>query len=103
MHAISPASMSVLLFPRFYLPIYFARPSRASVSRFYLHHYMFKLSVLRRAIPSVAAATLICGINLSASTLAHASDVIVLDSGEADLTLIDEATHKVVATEPTGK
>jgi YVTN family beta-propeller protein len=32
-----------------------------------------------------------------------ASRVIVLDSGEAQLTLIDEATRKVVGTEPTGK
>jgi len=35
--------------------------------------------------------------------LAHANNVIVLDSGEAQLSLIDEATHKVVATEPAGK
>ncbi|MGF6601510.1 DNA-binding beta-propeller fold protein YncE [Paraburkholderia sp. GAS448] len=35
---------------------------------------------------------------------AHAADrIIVLDSGEAQLTLIDQATHKVVGTEPTGK
>jgi len=81
-HAISSASIFALLF---------------------LIHYMFKLSALRRAIPRVAAATLVCGINLGASSLAHASDVIVLDSGEADLTLIDQASHKVVATEPTGK
>jgi DNA-binding beta-propeller fold protein YncE len=27
----------------------------------------------------------------------------VLDSGEAQLTLIDEATHKIIGTEPTGK
>ena len=85
--------------PRFISRAPLALPPPAFIST----HYMFKLSVLRRAIPSVAAATLICGINLSASGLAHASDVIVLDSGEADLTLIDEATHKVVATEPTGK
>jgi YVTN family beta-propeller protein len=31
------------------------------------------------------------------------SKVIVLDSGEAQLTLIDEAKHKVLSTEPTGK
>lgn len=34
---------------------------------------------------------------------AFASKVIVLDSGEAQLTLIDEATRKVVGTQPTGK
>jgi DNA-binding beta-propeller fold protein YncE len=40
------------------------------------------------------------------SVAAHANEpdrVIVLDSGEAQLSVIDEATHKVVATEPTGK
>ena len=36
--------------------------------------------------------------------LANATDrVIVLDSGEAQLTLIDPVTHKVIGTEPTGK
>jgi YVTN family beta-propeller protein len=41
---------------------------------------------------------------LACSALAHADDkVIVLDSGEAELSLIDPATRKVVATEPTGK
>src|SRR5579864_8979042 len=35
---------------------------------------------------------------------AHAADrIIVLDSGEAQLTLIDQATRQVVGTEPTGK
>jgi YVTN family beta-propeller protein len=35
---------------------------------------------------------------------AYAADrVIVLDSGESELSLIDETTHKVVGTEPTGK
>jgi len=35
---------------------------------------------------------------------AYAADrVIVLDSGESELSLIDEVTHKVVGTEPTGK
>ena len=29
--------------------------------------------------------------------------MIVLDSGESELSLIDEATHKVIGTEPTGK
>jgi DNA-binding beta-propeller fold protein YncE len=48
-------------------------------------------------------ATLSCAV---ISSLAHANAtemVIVLDSGEAQLSLIDEATHKVIATEPTGK
>ncbi len=33
----------------------------------------------------------------------NADKVIVLDSGEAKLTIIDEATRKVVSSEPTGK
>ncbi|APR35515.1 YVTN family beta-propeller repeat protein [Paraburkholderia sp. SOS3] len=33
----------------------------------------------------------------------HANNVIVLNSGEATLSLIDEATHQVVETVPTGK
>jgi DNA-binding beta-propeller fold protein YncE len=34
---------------------------------------------------------------------AHANNVIVLNSGEATLSLIDETTHQVVGTVPTGK
>jgi DNA-binding beta-propeller fold protein YncE len=34
---------------------------------------------------------------------AHANNVIVLNSGEATLSLIDQATHQVVGTVPTGK
>jgi DNA-binding beta-propeller fold protein YncE len=37
------------------------------------------------------------------SPAAFASNVIVLNSGEATLSLIDEATHQVVGTVPTGK
>jgi YVTN family beta-propeller protein len=41
---------------------------------------------------------------LAVTNCAYAEDrVIVLDSGEAELTLIDEVTHKVIGTEPTGK
>ncbi|WP_026229215.1 YncE family protein [Paraburkholderia atlantica] len=41
---------------------------------------------------------------LTVPHLAHAADnVIVLDSGEAQLTLIDPVTHKVIGTESTGK
>jgi DNA-binding beta-propeller fold protein YncE len=40
---------------------------------------------------------------LGLARLAHAGNVIVLDSGEANLKLIDEGTHEVVATVPTGK
>jgi len=48
------------------------------------------------------AAVLAGGLALSA--LAHADDkVIVLDSGEAQLSLIDEASRHVVAVQPTGK
>lgn len=37
------------------------------------------------------------------SPAVHANNVIVLNSGEATLSLIDETTHEVVATVPTGK
>jgi len=37
------------------------------------------------------------------SPAAHANNVIVLNSGEATLSLIDETTHQVVGTVPTGK
>ncbi|MCC8400440.1 YncE family protein [Paraburkholderia sp. MMS20-SJTN17] len=43
-----------------------------------------------------------CSLTLSRFALA-ADNVIVLDSGEAQLTLIDPATHRVIGTEPTGK
>ena len=47
-------------------------------------------------------AALLCG--LFATGFAQAADnVIVLDSGEAKLSLVDEATHQVIGTEPTGK
>jgi DNA-binding beta-propeller fold protein YncE len=52
----------------------------------------------------ISAATALLAGGLACSALAHADDkVIVLDSGEAQLTLIDPATRHVVATEPTGK
>jgi DNA-binding beta-propeller fold protein YncE len=57
----------------------------------------FSLISLRR----IAAAALGCAC--LAGGVAHATEVIVLDSGEARLTLIDEATHKVLSTQPTGK
>jgi DNA-binding beta-propeller fold protein YncE len=50
-----------------------------------------------------ALAASLCGM-LAITNCANAADsVIVLDSGEAQLTLIDEVTHKVIGTEPTGK
>src|ERR1700677_5123785 len=60
------------------------------------------LSVSTKKIRSIGAALLCFG--LSWANLSHADGrVIVLDSGEAALTLIDQTTHKVVGTEPTGK
>src|SRR5258707_5877313 len=48
-------------------------------------------------------ATLTYG-TLTVTNPAYAADsVIVLNSGEAQLTLVDEATRKVIGTEPTGK
>jgi DNA-binding beta-propeller fold protein YncE len=56
---------------------------------------------LRPLSPSRAAVVLAL---IFTALLAHASErVIVLDSGEAQLTLIDPATRQVVGTQPTGK
>jgi YVTN family beta-propeller protein len=49
-----------------------------------------------------AGAALVAAAGFFSST-AHANNVIVLNSGEATLSLIDEATRQVVATVPTGK
>ncbi|MFL9989516.1 YVTN family beta-propeller repeat protein [Paraburkholderia sediminicola] len=50
-----------------------------------------------------ALAASLCGI-LAITGFANAADnVIVLDSSQAQLTLIDEVTHKVIGTESTGK
>ncbi|HEY2256188.1 MAG TPA: beta-propeller fold lactonase family protein [Variovorax sp.] len=54
-------------------------------------------------LQSVVLATAICGALACGSPAQAANRVIVLDSGEAQLTLIDPATRKVVGTEPTGK
>src|SRR5580698_3831323 len=53
-------------------------------------------------------ATVAAGVALVAATgffspAAHANNVIVLNSGEATLSLIDETTRQVVGTVPTGK
>jgi YVTN family beta-propeller protein len=60
----------------------------------------FFLSGLARAsaISTVLIAATTCFVNS-----AHADNVIVLNSGEATLSLIDETTRQVVATIPTGK
>ncbi|WP_420813255.1 beta-propeller fold lactonase family protein [Pararobbsia silviterrae] len=51
---------------------------------------------------SIAAACAAIGMS-SWSLPAAAGTVVVLDSAEAELSLIDEASHKVMSTEPTGK
>jgi len=48
------------------------------------------------------SAAVVCSV-MGPMSLAQAGTVIVLDSGEAQLSLIDQASHKVMATEPTGK
>jgi YVTN family beta-propeller protein len=48
-----------------------------------------------------AAAALIAAFSIAVPV--HANNIIVLNSGEATLSLIDEATHQVVSTIPTGK
>jgi YVTN family beta-propeller protein len=60
------------------------------------------LSVLSVRLMSLAVAAAAFG-SASWSMPAHAGTVIILDSAEAQLTLVDEATHKVIGTEPTGK
>ena len=65
-----------------------------------------RLSSAARALlaGALASCALAHAAPAPASALAAGTDrVIVLDSGESELSLIDEATHKVVGTEPTGK
>src|SRR5260370_833392 len=50
---------------------------------------------------AAGAAMIVAALSLSAP--AHANNVIVLNSGEATLSLIDETTRQVVSTIPTGK
>jgi DNA-binding beta-propeller fold protein YncE len=57
------------------------------------------LARMRRAVAPVAAALLCSAI----APLAAANNVIVLNSGEATLSLIDQASRQVVGTVPTGK
>jgi len=64
---------------------------------------MFKFSIKSFKHASVLAAALLYGGVCWADAATSGDRVIVLDSGEAQLTLIDKATHQVVGTEPTGK
>ncbi len=50
-----------------------------------------------------AIRTLLVAASMAGSGVAHADNVIVLDSGEANVMLIDEQAHKVIDTYPTGK
>ncbi|WP_322106980.1 beta-propeller fold lactonase family protein [Paraburkholderia sp. J41] len=58
-------------------------------------------NIFRRA----AALALVCAAACAgfASSAARANNIIVLNSGEATLSLIDDKTHEVVGTVPTGK
>jgi DNA-binding beta-propeller fold protein YncE len=63
---------------------------------------------MRKFLLSGLASTVVAGAALVGaaglfSPAAWANNVIVLNSGEATLSLIDEATHQVVGTVPTGK
>jgi YVTN family beta-propeller protein len=60
----------------------------------------FFVSRLARAS---AISTVLIVAAASFATSAHANNVIVLNSGEATLSLIDETTRQVVSTIPTGK
>lgn len=67
-----------------------------------IHHMSFPFSTITTISKAGVRAALLCG--LFATAFAQAADnVIVLDSGEAKLSLVDEATHQVIGTEPTGK
>jgi len=67
-----------------------------------MHKFLLRgLRAAFAASTALAAATgLLTGFF---SPAAHANNVIVLNSGEATLSLIDETTHQVVGTVPTGK
>src|SRR5580704_1815858 len=58
---------------------------------------------LRGLTATFAAATALIAAAGVFSPAAHANNVIVLNSGEATLSLIDETTRQVVGTVPTGK
>jgi DNA-binding beta-propeller fold protein YncE len=63
---------------------------------------MRNLSFSGRVRATVVRAAFAAGAVLSA-TAAYANNVIVLNSGEATLSLIDETSRQVVGTVPTGK
>jgi DNA-binding beta-propeller fold protein YncE len=63
---------------------------------------MRNLSLSGRVRATVVRAALAAGAAFLA-TAASANNVIVLNSGEATLSLIDEVSHQVVGTVPTGK
>ena len=64
----------------------------------------FSFSGLTRGLTgSVAASATLAAAAVIFSPAVHANNVIVLNSGEATLSLIDEATRQVVDTVPTGK
>lgn len=56
-----------------------------------------------RLPPFFVATWLACVLAMSSAAASAADRVIVLDSAEAQLSLIDQATHQVVGTLPTGK
>src|SRR5271154_3076543 len=58
---------------------------------------------LRGLSAAFAASTALALASGLFSPSAYANNVIVLNSGEATLSLIDEATHQVIGTVPTGK
>src|SRR5476649_739173 len=61
----------------------------------------FSIRLVRAS--AAGAAMIVAALSLSLSALARANNVIVLNSGEATLSLIDQTTHQVVSTIPTGK
>ncbi len=61
------------------------------------------ISSRSRGLIGTAALALLAASAAAVSSSACANNVIVLNSAEATLSLIDEATHQVVGTVPTGK
>jgi DNA-binding beta-propeller fold protein YncE len=61
------------------------------------------ISFRARGLIGTAALALLAASAAAVSLPAYANNVIVLNSAEATLSLIDESTHQVVGTVPTGK
>ncbi|HEY1609727.1 MAG TPA: YncE family protein, partial [Paraburkholderia sp.] len=64
---------------------------------------MRRSSLCRTAVRVALSATFAFAATLPVARSAAANNIIVLNSADATLTLVDEATQQVVGTVPTGK